>query len=282
MTKNDFIEIVPSYNKIGRLCNYMFQDYANNLTEFDRINIGIGEPVLVPESEWDRFVEFAGRRHEVEDGIVVYNEKLYEAGVLDSEDYQEHNSETSTLKGMKEPVYQTPGLPIILEPGIVDQRLLIDDVYIQLSLEPMLIISISNMESGVCGSVYVQTGQTDTRVLQFNCDGEYSLSIHTLPWFVNNYGMVKESFKVEASGGSFTVNDFKIVTVHPFNRNIYSVEKEKEELLDWFNNKRTGYDVKVNKYLRMKRIGEKSNVDIIALDAEAEEKRQRLSQIESL
>lgn len=57
----EYYDIIPEYNSAGRLCNY---------------HTGPGETVRVMADEWERFNMLAGRRHEVVDGVVVYNEAL--------------------------------------------------------------------------------------------------------------------------------------------------------------------------------------------------------------
>jgi len=57
----EYYDIIPEYNSAGRLCNY---------------HTGEGKKVRVMTEEWERFIELAGRRHEVVDGIVRYNSEL--------------------------------------------------------------------------------------------------------------------------------------------------------------------------------------------------------------
>jgi|GEM_PF-5191196 len=57
----EFYEIVPIFNSGGRLCNYARSEDTG---------------IKVPIEEWERFNQLAGRKHEIIDGIVVYNESL--------------------------------------------------------------------------------------------------------------------------------------------------------------------------------------------------------------
>ena len=57
----EFYDVLPMYNKKGRLCNYGF---------------GVGDTVRVMPDEWSRFCQLAGRKHKVIDGIVVFDSEL--------------------------------------------------------------------------------------------------------------------------------------------------------------------------------------------------------------
>lgn len=57
----EFYEIIPEFNSEGRLCNF---------------GSGFNEKVKVPAEEWERFIQLAGRQHEIIDGVVVFNEDL--------------------------------------------------------------------------------------------------------------------------------------------------------------------------------------------------------------
>ena len=65
-------KVVLEHNSAGRICNYHWPNDGEATAQ-------------VPEDEFERFNQLAGRQHRIEDGVVVYDETLevaYPDGVL--------------------------------------------------------------------------------------------------------------------------------------------------------------------------------------------------------
>jgi len=58
----EYYELIPKYNSDGRICGYS--------------SSGDGEKVRIYPDEFDRFNEYAGRRHKIVDGVIVFDENL--------------------------------------------------------------------------------------------------------------------------------------------------------------------------------------------------------------
>jgi len=63
----EYCDVIPEFNSAGRLCNFhlVFRDGESE-----------ADLVRVMADEWDRFCTWAGRQHEIIDGVVVFNPEL--------------------------------------------------------------------------------------------------------------------------------------------------------------------------------------------------------------